>query len=82
MSNKFIIGTDTEKFLEAQCTGLKTCAGALLTVNFNYAKPAAGGAISAQRTANLMHIVLHADHILKIHDTNVRVFGFLSNDNV
>ena len=60
--------------LEVGFTGPNTRAGDLLTVKFKYAKPAASGAISAQRTANLMHIVLHSDHILEIHDTGVRVF--------
>ena len=61
--------------LEAGFTGLITRAGDLLAVKFGYAKPPAGRAISAQRTANMMHIVLHLDHILEIHDTGVRVFA-------
>ena len=66
-TNKFVIGTDTEKILEAR-------AGDSLTVKVKYTKPAACGAISAQRTAKLMHIMLHYDHILEIHDTSARVF--------
>ena len=72
-STRFVIGIDTENVLEAGFKGLNTRADNILTVKFKYAKPAAGGAISAQRTANLMHIVLHSDHILEIHDTGVIV---------
>ena len=73
-STKFVIGIDTEKVLEAGFTGLNTRSGDLLTVKFKYNKPAAGGNIDARRVASLMHIVLHSDHILEIHDTCVRVF--------
>ena len=73
-SNKMLIAIDTEKVLEAGFTGLNTRAGDLLTVKFKYNTPAAGGAIAATRIANLMHIVLHSDHILEIHDTGVRVY--------
>ena len=68
-----IIAIDNEKVLEAGFTGLNTRAGDLLPVKFKYNTPAAGGAIAATRIANLMHIVLHSDHILEIHDTGVRV---------
>ena len=80
--HKFVIGIDTEKVLDAGLAGLNTRAGDLLTVKFKYAKPAAGGAISAPGTAQLMLIVLHYGHILEIHGTGVRVFVFfLGNDN-
>ena len=42
-------------------------------IKFKYNTPAAGGAVDAQRVANMMHIIIHADHILEIHDTGVRV---------
>ena len=73
-STKFVIGIDTEKVLDAGFTGLNKRSGDLLTVKFKYAKPAARGAVNAVRVADLMHIVLHSDHILEIHDTGVRVF--------
>ena len=73
-ATKFVIGIDTEKVLEAGFTGLNTRAGDLLTVKFKYARPRAGGNVDAHRIANLMHIVLHSDHIIEIHDTGVRVF--------
>ena len=74
IATKVIMATDTAKVLEAGCTCLNTRAGDLLTVKLKYNTPAAGGAIAATRVANLMHIVLHSDHILEIHDTGVRVF--------
>ena len=75
-SNKFVSGIETEKVLEARFAGLNP-ANDLLTAKFKYAKPTASGAITGQRTANLMHIVLHSDHILEIHDTIVRVFDYV-----
>ena len=69
-----IIAIETEKVLEVGFTGLNTWVGDLLTVTFKYNTPAAGGAIAATRIANLMHIVLHSDHILEIHDMGVRVY--------
>ena len=69
-----MVAIDAEKVLEAGFSRLNTRAGDLLTVKFRYNTPAAGGAIAATRFANLMHIVLHSDHILEIHDTGVRVF--------
>ena len=69
-----VIRLDTEKLLEAGFTGLNTRAGDLLTVKFKYKTPAAGGAVDATRVANLLHIVLHSDHILKVHDAGIRVF--------
>ena len=69
-----IIAIDTEKVLEAGFTGLNTRSGDLLTVRFKYNSPVAGGAVAATRIADLMHIVLHSDHSLEIHDTGVRVY--------
>ena len=67
--SKFVIGIDTEKVLEAGFTSLNTRAGDLLTVKFEYNKPWNGGNINDNRIADLMHIVLHSDHIIEIHDT-------------
>ena len=69
-----MIVIDTEKVIEAGFSGLNTRAEDLLTVKFKYNTPAAGGAVVAVRQANLMHIVLHSDHILETHDTGVGVF--------
>ena len=73
-SRKFGLAIDTEKVLEAGCSGLNACAGDLLTEIFKYNTPAAGGAIAATSIANLMHIALHSGYILEIHDTRVSVF--------
>ena len=54
-SNKMIIAIVFDKVLEAGFTGLNKRAGDLLTVKFKYNTPAAGGAITATRIANLMH---------------------------
>ena len=73
-STKFVVAINSEKVLEAGFSGLNTRAGDLLTVQFRYNTPAGGGAVAATLVANLMHIVLHSDHILEIQDTGVRVF--------
>ena len=76
-----VIGVGTEKVLAAGFTGLNTRSGDLLTVTFKCAKPRVApaaidsvGGIHTRRVAELMHIVLHSDHILEIHDSRVRVF--------
>ena len=71
--SKFCVAIDTEKIIEAGFSVLNTRAGDLLTVKFKFNTPAAG-AVAATRVASLMHMVLHSDHILEIHDTRVRVF--------
>ena len=45
--SKFCVAFDTEKVLEAGCSGLNTRAGDLLTVKFKYDTPAASGAVAA-----------------------------------
>ena len=72
-SSNLCVATDTEKVLEAGFSGLNTRAGDLLTVKFKYNTPTTSGAVAATRNANLMHIVLHSDHIIEIHDTSARV---------
>ena len=57
------IAIDAEKVLEAGFTRLNTRAGDLRTVKLKYNSPVAGGAVAATRIADLMHIVLHSDHI-------------------
>ena len=43
-------------------------------VKFKYARPAAGSVAYARRVANLVLIVFHADYMVEIHETGVRVF--------
>ena len=74
---KFVIGIDCEKIIEAGFTGLNTrSTGDLMVVRFKYAPEVISGtATNANyRIAEQMHIVMHADHILEIHDVGVRVF--------
>jgi len=66
--NKFVLGIDTEKVLEAGFTGLNTKAGDLMTVKFKYNDGAPA------RLADRMHIVLHADMIVEVRDSGVTVF--------
>ena len=68
-----MIAIDISK-IEAGFTGLNARAGDLLTVKFTYNSPVAGGAVATTRIANLMHMVLHSDHIFEIHDTGVRAY--------
>jgi len=67
--NKFIIGIDMEKVLEAGWTGLNTRAGDLLTIKFKY-NTGLGNTYYADR----MHVVLHSDQILEIRDSGCAVF--------
>ena len=73
-SNKFVIGTDCEKVLDAGFTGINTRAGDLLTVKLKYADKGqlANGVYS--NLADRLHIVLHSDQIMEIRDTGVAVY--------
>lgn len=66
--NKFVIGIDCEKVLEAGWTGLNTRSGDLMTVRMKYMNAA------ANRLADRMHIVLHSDQIMEINDSGVRIY--------
>ena len=66
--NKFILGTDCEKVLDAGFTGLNTRAGDLMSVKFKFATN------TATRLADRIHIVLHSDQILEIRDSGCQVF--------
>ena len=68
--DKLIIGIDTEKVLEAGFSGLSTRSGDLMTVLIKYNND---GGIGAPRLADRMHIVLHSDQILEVHNHGVRV---------
>lgn len=73
-SNKFVLGTDCERVLDAGFTGINTRAGDLMTVKLKYAGK---GALSNGSHANLadrLHIVLHSDQIMEIRDSGVSVF--------
>ena len=67
-NDKFIIGIDTEKVLEAGWTGLNTRAGDLMRIRFDLREDV------PIRKPDRMHIVLHSDQILEIRDTGVQVF--------
>jgi hypothetical protein len=70
-NDKFIIGIDTEKILEAGFTGLNTRAGDLMIVRI---KPANGSVGDMPLWATSMFIMLHTDQILEIRDTGCQVF--------
>ena len=71
--NKFILGFDCEKVLEAGWTGLNTRAGDLLVLKLSYLKNLNAQGI-IDRGANRMHIVLHSDQLLEIRDIGCTVF--------
>jgi hypothetical protein len=66
--NKFVIGIDCEKVLEAGWTGLNTRAGDLMTVKMKYMDS------DVDRLADRMHIILHSDQIMEISDGGVRIY--------
>ena len=69
LNDKFIIGVDTEKILEAGFTGLNTRAGDLMVLKGKYAN-----SNSSTNWANSVYIILHTDQILEIRDTGSQVF--------
>ena len=74
---KIVIAFDIETVHVACFSWLNTRAGDLLAVKFKCATQVVGGYVVVARVPNLMHIVIHSDHILEIHDTGVRVFDEL-----
>ena len=50
-----------------------------MVVRFKYAPDIINGTAAnpTHRIADQMHIVMHADHILEIHDIGVRVYDYL-----
>ena len=68
-NDKFIIGVDTEKILEAGFTGLNTKAGDLMVLRGKYAN-----SNSSTTWASSVFIILHTDNILEIRDTGTQVF--------
>ena len=74
---RMVIGIDCEKVIEAGFTSVKArSTGDLIVAKIRYAPTVVSGpaANPNYRIADQMHIVLHADHILEIHDVGVRVF--------
>ena len=67
--NKFIVGFDTEKVIEAGWTGMNTRSGDLLTVKMKY-----DPYCPTTRQADRIHIILHSDQILEIRDSGCQVF--------
>jgi hypothetical protein len=65
---KLIIGTDTEKVLEAGFTGANTRAGDILNIRFD------NRSTNNLYWAHEMHIILHSDNILEIRDSGCTVF--------
>ena len=72
--NKFVLGTDCEKVLDAGFTGLNTRAGDLMTISFKYANKGTADANVFSRLADRIHIILHSDQILEIRDSGCQVF--------
>ena len=70
-NNRFIIGCDTEKALQAGFTGLNTRQGDLLSVKV---KAMDKSVLTAAKMPDTMYIVLHSDQIMEISDAGVQVF--------
>ena len=70
-NNRFIIGCDTEKALQAGFTGLNTRQGDLLSVKV---KAMDKSVLTASKMPDTMYIVLHSDQIMEISDAGVQVF--------
>jgi len=69
LNDKFIIGVDTEKILEAGLTGLNTKRGDLMVLRGKSAN-----STSSSTWASSVFIILHADNIFAICDTGTQVF--------
>ena len=70
-NNKFIIGCDTEKALQAGFTGLNTRQGDLLSIKV---KAMDKSVLTAAKMPDTMFVVLHSDQIMEISDAGVQVF--------
>jgi hypothetical protein len=66
--HKFILGTDTEKVLEAGFTGANTRAGDILNIRFDHR------GTTENYYAHELHVILHSDNIMEIRDSGVTVF--------
>ncbi len=67
-TRKFIIGTDTEKILEAGYTGLNTRAGDMCHIRMDIKQD-----IALDKLPTTMYVVLHSDILLNIRDVGVEV---------
>ena len=67
-TRKFILGTDTEKILEAGYTGLNTRAGDMLRIRLDNSSNTA-----TDKLPTTMHVVLHSDILLNISDRSVEI---------
>ena len=70
-NNKFIIGCDTEKALQAGFTGLNTRQGDLLSIKV---KAIDKSVLTKEKMPDTMYVVLHSDQIMEISDSGVQVF--------
>ena len=70
-NDKFIIGCDTEKALQAGFTGLNTRQGDLLSIKLKAMDKAV---LVKEKMPDTMFIVLHSDQIMEISDQGVQVF--------
>ena len=71
--NKFIIGIDCEKVLQAAYTGMNTKNGEMIRLNFTKLGTGNSNPVLAS-TAERIFTVLHCDTILNIKDTGVELF--------
>ena len=67
-SDKFIIGIDTEKILEASWTGINTRAGDLLSISFNHKDT------NEANYATKMYITLQSDNVLQIRESGIEMY--------
>ena len=68
--DKFVIGMDTEKTLQAGWTGISTKAGDLLTIKMENVGTSAG---TTPKYAEKVFVTLSYDAILQIQDSGVTV---------
>ena len=68
-NNKFIIGCDTEKALQAGLTGLNTRQGDLLSVKI---KAMHNHVHTKLKMPDTLYVVLHSDQIVEISDSGVQ----------
>jgi hypothetical protein len=66
--HKFILGTDTERVLEAGFTGMNTRAGDILNVRFEH------NTTNNEYWAHAMHVILHSDNIMEVRDSGITIF--------
>ena len=66
-NDKFVIGIDCEKILEASMTGINTRAGDLLSISFNHKD-------TESNSATKMYITLQSDNVLQIRDSVIEIY--------